>query len=203
MAKAKRGRIPSRVRADVLREFHHLCAMCGQHNPQLHHINGNPSDDRPENLLPLCPNHHLTDQHNPTAPVDPAKLALFRQFKDPVILTPQFEPLFRRMRFLDDLNAISDVATIKAKIQELVAFVRVLEMGQFYADRIADVMKAEPFTEVLAFGAPGADVGRRNQAIENLNYRVRLQDVRMKAIELVVELLRYQNWPVPTPDSKR
>src|SRR5215831_14957625 len=102
--KKQRPVIPQRVRAAVMREFNHLCALCGAVNPQLHHINEDPSDNDPGNLVPLCANHHITDQHNPTARVDPTKLRLFRKHKDPVILGPQFEPLFRRFRFVMTIN---------------------------------------------------------------------------------------------------
>lgn len=37
MAK-KRTDIPKPIREKVLKEYHYLCAVCGQVNPQLHHI---------------------------------------------------------------------------------------------------------------------------------------------------------------------
>jgi hypothetical protein len=191
-----RGKIPRAVQDAVMKEFHHKCAICGRHEPQFHHLNENPSDNRAENLLPLCPNHHLTDQHNPTAPVDPALLALFRQFKDPAILTPQFQPLFARTRFLDRVEAMGDLTALKNAIRELVAFVRVLELGEFYAARISDLLPEPAPSEVLAFGAPHAEVARQ-QAIDSLNYRTNLGAARPKVIELIVELLRFQNWTAP------
>src|SRR6266852_5884563 len=89
-----RKAVPKATRSQVLAEFNHRCAVCGTDRPQIHHIDENPSNNDPMNLIPLCPNCHLTDQHNPTQPIDPAKLSLFRQYKDPMILTPQFHPLF-------------------------------------------------------------------------------------------------------------
>src|SRR5689334_6368420 len=95
--KAKRVKIPKPTADAVLKEFNHLCAVCGETSPQLHHIDENPANNDPLNLLPLCPNHHLSDQHNPTAKIDPGILALFRRHKDPTILTPEFDPFFRRI----------------------------------------------------------------------------------------------------------
>lgn len=100
----QRKAIPKAVKDAVLKEFNHHCAMCNTANPHVHHIDENPENNDPQNLLPLCPNCHLLDHHNPTAVVDPKKLSLFRQFKDPRILSSEFHPLFIRLRFLLDLN---------------------------------------------------------------------------------------------------
>src|ERR1035441_2967653 len=87
---SRRPAILRPARERVLSEFCHRCPICGGEKPQVHHIDENPTNNDLLNLLPLCPNCHLTDQHNPTAPMVPAKLALFRKFKDPTILSPQF-----------------------------------------------------------------------------------------------------------------
>ena len=104
----KRKRVPKVIKDRVLDEYNHLCAICGASRPQIHHIDENPANNDPLNLLPLCPNHHLTDVHNPTQKMDPLRLYLFRKYRDPQILSPQFEPLFKRLRFLlvpfDDEN---------------------------------------------------------------------------------------------------
>jgi hypothetical protein len=41
--------------------FHHgkKCLVCGEDKiVAAHHVNGNHNDNRPENLVPLCPTHH-------------------------------------------------------------------------------------------------------------------------------------------------
>lgn len=41
--------------------FHHgkKCLVCGEEKiVAAHHVNGNHNDNRPENLVPLCPTHH-------------------------------------------------------------------------------------------------------------------------------------------------
>jgi hypothetical protein len=98
MAKG-RPKIPAPIREQVLKEYNHLCAVCGEVNPQLHHIDEDPSNNNPMNLIPLCPNDHLIDVHNPTQPIEPGKLRLLRKYKDPTVLTPQFHPLFVRKNF--------------------------------------------------------------------------------------------------------
>jgi predicted restriction endonuclease len=78
MTKARLS-IPRVTKSLVLKEFNYKCAICGKERPQVHHIDENPSNNDLLNLIPLCPNCHLIDQHNPTIPVDIEKLKLFRQ----------------------------------------------------------------------------------------------------------------------------
>lgn len=61
MAAKKRTSIPKAVQEKVLKEYAHKCSVCGAPHPQLHHIDEDPSNHSPHNLLPLCPNCHLTD----------------------------------------------------------------------------------------------------------------------------------------------
>jgi hypothetical protein len=44
------------IKDSVLREFNHRCAICGKERPQIHHIDENPANNDPLNLIPLCPN---------------------------------------------------------------------------------------------------------------------------------------------------
>jgi len=97
---SNRKKLTKKTENAILKEYNHLCAICGASGPHIHHIDGDPANNKLHNLLPLCPNHHLTDVHNPTKNMDPLKLGLFRQYKDPQILSPQFEPIFQRLRFL-------------------------------------------------------------------------------------------------------
>ena len=79
----------------------------------------------------------LTDKHNPTSRTEIKKLVLFRCFKDPAILSPQFHPLYLRLGFpgtIDPSNA--SVENIEKQANELVGFVRALNMGSFYAQQL-------------------------------------------------------------------
>jgi len=55
-----RERVDSKKRKKVIEKYKGRCAICGLKRPRLriHHKNMNPSDNRPSNLLPLCPNCH-------------------------------------------------------------------------------------------------------------------------------------------------
>ena len=215
-----RVHIPQKTRDQVLKEFRSKCAMCGMYDPQLHHIDEDPSNNDPINLIPLCPNCHLTDQHNPTQAIDPVKLRLFRQCKDPTILTPQFHPLFKRMRFLfeiqldcdaDQMIKQSDEATTQS--WELVKFVEYLQMGEFYSNQIERLVR-RPKRERASipqadYGDPDALCMSRQSRKVTADHQVRrpnpreseagryceqLCEVRDKVVELVLELIRYQRW---------
>ena len=60
--KSKRPGVPKTVKEAVLKEYNHLCSICGAPRPQVHHIDEDNANNDPLNLLPLCPNHHLRPQ---------------------------------------------------------------------------------------------------------------------------------------------
>jgi len=190
-----RKAISKKIKDSILREFNHRCAICGCERPQIHHIDENAENNQPENLLPLCPNCHLTDQHNPTSPVDSRKLALFRQFKDPLILSTHFEPLFKRICFLIELDSLEEFKKDRAKKQaeELVLFVQALNMGGFYGERIQKLVKERSHVRVFSTNTPYSEFKRWGEE-ERKEYFEKLTEASGSIIELVVELLRYQTW---------
>ena len=120
-----RESIPKKIKDNLLDEYNHKCAVCGSDRPHIHHVNEDPSDSSINNLLPLCPNCHLSDQHNPTRKIDIPKLQLFRRYKDPVILKPQFDPIYVRQIFLKDiLTSDESVDVLKNKQKSLLNLLR-------------------------------------------------------------------------------
>lgn len=65
---------PKPIRDQVLKEYHHRCAIRGEDNPQIHHIDEDPSNNDPLNLLPLCPNCHSAI-HDPLNPIEIGRLS--------------------------------------------------------------------------------------------------------------------------------
>ena len=185
---------PRAIRDVVMGEFNYKCAICGREKPQVHHIDEDPSNNDPLNLIPLCPNCHLIDQHNPTGTVDPAKMRIFRQYKDPAILTPQFHTLFVRLKFLDHIPETQRREDLQAQTQELSDFVAELQMGAFYSKRIAQLTKPKYYMHI-AVGAPGeleqSQIAMKREAAE---YREDLRKARDQVVKLIVELLRFQPW---------
>lgn len=54
----KRSSIPSRVIREVLFRNEAACCICGKSNVQIHHIDGNHSNNEMKNLAVLCSEHH-------------------------------------------------------------------------------------------------------------------------------------------------
>jgi hypothetical protein len=181
MAKTRKA-IPKAVSEAVLKEFNHKCAVCGKERPQIHHIDEDPSNNDPLNLIPLCPNCHLIDQHNPTIPIDPEKLRLFREYRDPTILKPQFHPLFKRMEFLCKVTIEPDALSWTKQCVALIQFVANLKMGDFYSKRVRELLPQSPLYAVEL--NESGDKQYRNQAM----------DAQKEVYELIVEQLRFQEW---------
>lgn len=190
----RRASIPKSVKDAVLREYRHRCAVCGGDRPHLHHIDEDPSNNEPGNLIPLCPNHHLTDQHDPTAAIDHRRLRLFRDFKDPMILAEQFVPLWRRCSFILDAESVSGDG-LDAQARELTDFVAELKQGKFYAGRLRELVGPFAHVRVAILGDGRAAEKWKHQVREdNEADRKKIIARRDEALSLVVELLRYQDW---------
>lgn len=186
--------IPKVTRDGVLAEFNHRCAICGADKPQVHHIDENPSNNDPTNLIPLCPNCHLVDQHNPTRLIEPEKLRLFRKHKDPTILKPQFHPLLNRVRFLDSVDDGADPRELESSVKELADFVAALEMGEFYSKQIGELLKRPKYMRAWTGEAGEAEMHKAQDAQHAEEYRNKLRKARDEVYLLVVELLRFQKW---------
>lgn len=192
--KKARPAIPRAIKDSVLNEFNHRCAICGKERPQVHHIDENPSNNESSNLIPLCPSCHLTDLHNPTTPIDAEKLRLFRHFKDPIILKPQFHPLFMRMQFLNPLDENLDTKKISELVEELIEFVDALEMGSFYSKRISNLLGRNFTTRQEVWPGENGPIFLPVLIESEEQYLQRINDKYPTVAALVVELLRFQKW---------
>jgi len=195
----QRTHIPKAISESVLKEYHHKCAICGRPNPQLHHLDENPSNNDSLNLLPLCPNCHLQDTHDPTSPPDPQKLKLFRKYKDPLILDPRFQPIFRRLLLIHDLEMRSQrINLYKYKVDELLHFVAEFQMGDFYRKRMLDLLNNPSihYRLKLQSDLQNSDSPpiKEDGAFSNAACLYSFQQVEF----LVVEMLRYQEWEPAT-----
>ena len=191
MAKT-RPEIPRATREKVLKEFNHRCAICGTERPQVHHIDENPSNNDLLNLIPLCPNCHLIDQHNPTSPLEPGKLKLFRTYKDPTILKPQFHPLFLRMKFLDEIGDENSVSVLANQVEELCQFIEMLDMGAFYAERIFATTRYPSVG--IYFGGPETQKEILDRLKRDADYREQLRNSKKTVYSLIMEIIRFQRW---------
>lgn len=187
--------IPKKIREAVSDEYNHRCAICGSDRPHIHHIDEDATNNTISNLLPLCPNCHLRDQHNPTRKVEISKLKLFREYKDPAILKPQFDPVYKRQLFLDSVEIHKEEDDfLENHAKELIEFVASLEMGNFYSKRIHELI-GEP--ENIVFGILSkSHASHITKQLKNRNaeYRKKLVANSHKVKALLIELLRYQAW---------
>lgn len=187
--------VPAKIHDKVMKEFSHRCAIGGEDNPQLHHIDSDPSNNDPLNLIPLCPNCHLSDQHNPTRAIEPEKLTLLRIYRDPLVLKPQFHPLFLRLQFLDlDKKPNPDHDMLAQQAVELVEFAAEMEMGKFYSKKINELVKKPKYPGVWT-GASGETERRRMLSEERgKEYIQQLREAKEEVYKLTMELLRFQKW---------
>lgn len=190
-----RETIPKRLKDDLLDEYDHRCAVCGGDRPHVHHIDEDASHNELQNLLPLCPNCHLRDQHNPTRKIDIPKLQLFRRYKDPAILKPQFHPIYLRQCFLDNVELGDDSVTgLESQATELIEFIQALEMGEFYGKRLTELIGPLRRGFIMSLEAGTDHRYERQLRSVNHDYRQKLIENRNSAQALLVELLRYQGW---------
>ena len=177
------------VRDAVLREFNHRCALCGADRPQVHHIDEDPSNTVESNLLPLCPNHHLTDQHDPTRRIDPLLLALFRKYKDPQMLSSRFEPVFKRLKPLLHPDTNATFEELASYAVDLSAFISRFQLGDYYFSKLSEAIDWG--------GLPGYTMDQKENVYEEhrRRYLKTLEKNIPRVTELLVEQLRYQNWP--------
>lgn len=194
MAKTRLS-IPKVVKDGVLKEYNHRCAKCGADRPQVHHIDENPSNNDPLNLMPLCPNCHLTDQHDATNSIPVAKLAFFRRHKHRLILRPQFKAIFRRMEFLQSIRDSDTVDELERKCKELTALIVEFPMGHFFASELHKLFELPAGPVLVSLDRIGSKDYADEQREHAEQYRAQLRAAVPKVEELIIELLDHQDWP--------
>ena len=191
--KKKRKAIPKKIEEKVLKEYRHKCAICADDGPQLHHIDENPENNDTYNIIPLCPNCHLRDQHDPTAGIDTGRIKLFRIYKDPAILSPQFYPLYRRFIFIYDIGTKKDYKYIYREASDLIEFVEVLNMGSYYSRKIYELCSSHLMEMLERLKEPSVVLyGQMDTEASEFIGKIKSN---IKTIEsILIELIRYQNW---------
>lgn len=190
-----RETIPKKIKEALLDEYDHRCAVCGGDRPHVHHIDEDASHNELLNLLPLCPNCHLRDQHNPTRKIEVPKLQLFRRYRDPAILKPQFHPIYARQLFLEAVTPGDEpVGEIQSQVGELVELVQALEMGEFYGKRLNELIGPLRRAFFMSLGSGPDPHYEQQRRAANQDYRQKLIANRDSAQALLIELLRYQGW---------
>lgn len=80
----KRVPIPKKTSDELLVKCKHSCCICEKFGVEIHHIDGNPSNNRENNLIPLCSNcANMAHVNFPPAArmhgISPAQLRLYKK----------------------------------------------------------------------------------------------------------------------------
>ena len=192
----QRSTIPRAVRDNVLKQYKYRCVRCDSTDPQVHHIDKDPSNNNALNLVPLCPNCHLNWFHGAATADKARQLAFFRRYNAKASLSPKFLPLLRRLNFLDEVTEQSNVKELRTASAELVSFVKALAHGDFYARKISRLLAFEPFIASVSIPYGGSlpqwYIAGMNE--QDPRHRRKLRSARTAVYDLVAELLTYQDW---------
>jgi hypothetical protein len=77
-----------------------------------------------------------------------------------------------------------------------------LERGAYYHNKIHDLLVDNTGPWVIDTTQSDEEL-RRDMEARQEQYRAKLLKNRDKAIELIIEMLRYQNWPLPNHMDNR
>lgn len=209
MEKETRKKVSQKIEKQVMKEYSSLCAICGKTDPQVHHIDENPSNNDIQNLIPLCTDCHLIKIHQKNRyPRD--IIRLFRIYKSKLILNEKFVPIYKRMNFLlvDDINTY-DPKILRSEYDELVSFISAMKMGELYSKKIKNNLyfPLEYHVEVVPY-QPDPDYDRlvgsdstryhsekpRNLGDSLGEFKKMYQENKNKVIDLIIEQLIYQDW---------
>ena len=92
-----------------------------------------------------------------------------------------------------ELNEESfDSETIRIKTHELINFVAVLKMGEFYSMQIDILMQLPPRSHVSIDPTDEEDARWREEY--RITHFQKVSNVRNEVLRLIIEMLRYQSW---------
>ncbi len=186
-------------REAVLREFSSLCAICEGPDPHLHHIDENPTHNDALNLIPLCANCHLSGQHHETRRIHPGILRLFRRWKVPGMLSPQFQSLWARVEPLYDQD--SNFRDMRDSLGDLIDFCKTLSQGEYFASQVGRLIPSRIGFGYLSLSPEPEHVLRarereeaQRRAKEDAEDRETLLGNREEVERLIAELVQFQGW---------
>lgn len=204
--KKTRRKIPKAVVDKVKQEFHHRCALCRADYCEVHHIDEDPSNNDPDNLIPLCPNCHHGRVHGRGGHrIDAGALRRYRTIGNRFVATPAYDLLLRRTAYITSEQFHEmDWQQIDHAYQDLRSFVADLRFGKYFVEKLDRLMRpASPPNLVHAtIIGPGHDVKaqreqqeRKSRAVleEHLAaYKRRLQEVVGEIADVLDEILMAQ-----------
>src|SRR5262249_13178622 len=121
---------------------------------------------------------------------------------DPLIIGSHFHPLFERFRFLYLLYPESKFEEASTAVDELLKFVKALKMGDYYSKRL-DELLGWHFAGVGWLSTESEYERKRKVEERWQGYLQQFKDNFDEAERLLIEMLRYQDWPLPAEFRKR
>jgi hypothetical protein len=115
---------------------------------------------------------------------------LFREYKDPAILKPQFKPIHDRMFYVCSFSTLSCFEIEEAQ-RELTDFIASLEMGTCYEGKIWSVNPVDVHFTIVN---PEGNEYERTVSEQDAKCHQTIAVNAKKVESLVIELLRYQEW---------
>jgi hypothetical protein len=206
--KGPRVAIRSTVMERVKAAHNHRCALCQHPYVEVHHIDGDRTNNAEANLIPLCSNCHHGRVHGKAGHRLTAKsLKLYKELGRRFAATGSYNLLLRRLAYITAGKFEEmDRQNLTEHFESLTSFVNGLEHGAHFVNRLEALMKpprkrsriwvtfvggdSDPHDPDLKRQAAGYDA---RDADEIEAYRETLRSIRPSLATLVDEILMAQD----------
>lgn len=189
MKKKKRLSVPQKLKDKILVEFNHSCVCCGAPYHEVHHIDGDPSNNAEDNLIVLCPNCHQVRVHGKSIKITPEQLRLYKKTRSKAVFKPIYHSIKNRIGFLET-NEYESLTYdgLAEKSEDLIKFVRTLRSGDYYGNKLEQCLYREAIVcDMLAQN----DVDEQLKESER-EYKRRIKDNKEEILRLVLECAEVQ-----------
>ena len=190
MKRSKRLPVPKKMRDKILVEFNHRCVCCNAPYHEVHHIDGNRSNNAEDNLIVLCPNCHQGKVHGNSITITPEQLKLYKITRSKAIFKPIYNAVKNRIKFIEtDEYENLTYDDIIEKVQDLINYIDTLTQGTYYGKKLKRLLSREPCIYVL--GSPSHIYNQQTREIEK-RYKKKIREKKEEILKLVFECIEIQ-----------
>ncbi len=192
MKRKNRIQIPQIIRDEVLVEFNHTCVRCDAPYHEVHHIDGDPSNNSKDNLIVLCPNCHQGKVHGKSIKITPEQLRLYKKMKSKAVFKPIYNAVRSRLEFIE-ADKYEDMALdeISSRSKDLIEFISTLSHGEYYVRKLKEYLRTPLFAIVWTFDTPDYVFKQRRKEQEK-ELKTQIEENRDNILRLVLECLELQ-----------
>jgi len=186
--KKKRLPIPQKIKDKLLVECNHMCVRCGVQYHEVHHIDGDPSNNAEENLIVLCPNCHQGKVHGNGIKITSTQMKLYKMTKSKAVFSPIYSAVKDRIMFIETdeyENLTSD--EISTRSRDLIGFISTLSHGEYYTQKLRDLLPKRLAGSLLDSGCE-----RKREEIAKECQKGKIRNNRGEILRLVAECLEVQ-----------